>query len=1315
MTDGDVIKRAELVYLETFHYGLARHVGGGVTSVLSKLELYCELALFMNANERSGVVLGAFGAMLLHDKADVSDEGTSAEQLREIVDTLSLAETCQSDRGAAVTAFVARWLLSSMGASTERRGEKRDRLLEAMLPVLSRGAFPVLAAEKLLQQLVSPANLVTIEAYVTEPALMGIPPLARVMLLHFEREATTSTGQTPELPLCPQLTRLRRLAAARVALAELQVEMRQILRVEGGASAAPTAMVRKAVTAVDRFVVAADALGSDTETVKAWALDQLDNTFGRASLRKNLLMGKVKRHLLVPELMTELQVHSETDDLGLLPFFGNTYLNCIKSLSSGLADVSTIQRELKEHLEKHPYPGVVICTAAVTVAQDWHLPRRLPRSLRDCGLLDKNEEELLECIASSTGRANQFLGVDLKRGRIRQPDVERIVVLCLAGALAMSRGNENRSHTLRILTTMPGYFRDCYLWAGLSDKYNDAQLEMQKVREPNVSNLSRQPIYECPNGHVYWLTNCSRPWFEFPCSTCGAKIGGKLHKEAPGNICIHRSKWKIPKMGYNLNNLAVQTSRLTPASYFPLRFWTHALLLGPAACFGKESKVSALELLPKRYPKTMDPPHEFILEQCFDAMERGLQESKLSRSDGVKKLLVVFSDLAALSSLWEPFRAPSDFESLETMEAFEMGWRSMVEQSASLEQRSASLEQTQESQLALSSFVAQGMLDAPQTFPLLVFPAAADLDNLSAETDSLAETLLQRRAACPTFWHLSHSWQQLLYCAQLPDLIEIPRLLFTFYGGGRLSMVEAMRMPLREALGPRCAELWGRFARAWNFSRVQLQRVECAAVTLETLQEDVPFETLEMFVCLDRDYGLQLWNLVETLAGYQNRFIEKANLAVEAVHVLDFERRFAVAVDSGTGSKVAGAISQADWLSQAVLCGTQVGNCGVSFEVLPFEVAARRVVAPLRQIIVDRPTFEVAEVRADSWHERLEEIVPAAELPLKVIGYGKRLPQDELAALLNFVTKCVHQLLGGVKAAPQTLLVDFADRVTGQQTTAVGLLRGDLAELRLEHLVAFRDMLFESYEPDLAAMTHVVYQAQWTAEGSLSDDEAVWELWTSLARWSDLHSLYLHMKSLLVYRLYEETPLAPTSPLCHTLYAHVVAASPGAEICDMLFDRSLFPQSLELRFALTATEIARSVVQGEEMPAAVKRHMERVKEQEAADEERRQREEAEQQALVEQTHRADIWHASLTRLPGWSRLPACFRGAALALCCGPCLSRPLRVAIVDRGGGRNRARVAGQTGEGRNAADAAAAADALAQLNFAGAYDWDYQDDRWWA
>ena len=47
--------------------------------------------------------------------------------------------------------------------------------------------------------------------------------------------------------------------------------------------------------------------------------------------------------------------------------------------------------------------------------------------------------------------------------------------------------------------------------------------------------LRTATLNECPNGHLYIVEDCGRPWKESKCSKCGATIGGRRHEFAPGN------------------------------------------------------------------------------------------------------------------------------------------------------------------------------------------------------------------------------------------------------------------------------------------------------------------------------------------------------------------------------------------------------------------------------------------------------------------------------------------------------------------------------------------------------------------------------------------------------------------------------------------------------------------------------------------------------------------------------------------------------------------------------------------------------------
>ncbi|XP_071122875.1 E3 ubiquitin-protein ligase RNF213-like [Mytilus edulis] len=43
-------------------------------------------------------------------------------------------------------------------------------------------------------------------------------------------------------------------------------------------------------------------------------------------------------------------------------------------------------------------------------------------------------------------------------------------------------------------------------------------------------------LYKCPNGHLYIIGDCGKPYYEAKCHTCGALIGGQFHKASDGNV-----------------------------------------------------------------------------------------------------------------------------------------------------------------------------------------------------------------------------------------------------------------------------------------------------------------------------------------------------------------------------------------------------------------------------------------------------------------------------------------------------------------------------------------------------------------------------------------------------------------------------------------------------------------------------------------------------------------------------------------------------------------------------------------------------------
>ncbi len=95
-------------------------------------------------------------------------------------------------------------------------------------------------------------------------------------------------------------------------------------------------------------------------------------------------------------------------------------------------------------------------------------------------------------------------------------------------------------------------------------------------------NHDNPKFYACPNGHVYVLFDCGRPWVIHKCRDCQAEIGGTQHKLLDTNKELD-IKDKTPK-GYCLNEASktsdnpTQERNLSHSSLHIIRFVLHCAL-----------------------------------------------------------------------------------------------------------------------------------------------------------------------------------------------------------------------------------------------------------------------------------------------------------------------------------------------------------------------------------------------------------------------------------------------------------------------------------------------------------------------------------------------------------------------------------------------------------------------------------------------------------------------------------------------------------------------------------------------------------------
>jgi hypothetical protein len=93
-------------------------------------------------------------------------------------------------------------------------------------------------------------------------------------------------------------------------------------------------------------------------------------------------------------------------------------------------------------------------------------------------------------------------------------------------------------------------------------------------------------MYECPNGHPYFIGDCGKPSVTAKCPTCHEEIGGTNHNLVSSNKQIENYEEK-PSTGHNLGDPSQRSKQplpernLPPASVATIRILTHvALYLG---------------------------------------------------------------------------------------------------------------------------------------------------------------------------------------------------------------------------------------------------------------------------------------------------------------------------------------------------------------------------------------------------------------------------------------------------------------------------------------------------------------------------------------------------------------------------------------------------------------------------------------------------------------------------------------------------------------------------------------------------------------
>ena len=139
---------------------------------------------------------------------------------------------------------------------------------------------------------------------------------------------------------------------------------------------------------------------------------------------------------------------------------------------------------------------------------------------------------------------------------------------------------------LREILTQPDKIQDCYLPTMPQDNLYDIKIAMQ-------SRSSTNKFYSCPNGHIYVIGDCGRPWIMDKCKTCGEVIGGEQHKLVKDNSMVDDAIHDKTMKGYCIQemcNRAENIRSLNMVGFFYERFLIDACMYLAMGDYGQNKK-----------------------------------------------------------------------------------------------------------------------------------------------------------------------------------------------------------------------------------------------------------------------------------------------------------------------------------------------------------------------------------------------------------------------------------------------------------------------------------------------------------------------------------------------------------------------------------------------------------------------------------------------------------------------------------------------------------------------------------------------------
>ncbi|CAC5383752.1 RNF213 [Mytilus coruscus] len=93
---------------------------------------------------------------------------------------------------------------------------------------------------------------------------------------------------------------------------------------------------------------------------------------------------------------------------------------------------------------------------------------------------------------------------------------------------------------LKKIATEPDKMMEAFFPTMPHDEKFELLQHLRQMTETDGSNFSLK-YYRCPNGHIYVIGDCGRPWVKAKCNECGADIGGQRHNASEGNAALEIS------------------------------------------------------------------------------------------------------------------------------------------------------------------------------------------------------------------------------------------------------------------------------------------------------------------------------------------------------------------------------------------------------------------------------------------------------------------------------------------------------------------------------------------------------------------------------------------------------------------------------------------------------------------------------------------------------------------------------------------------------------------------------------------------------